>query len=674
MSVSKIQPLGGANNFSIDVGATGNNEIALSKEYSAGAYSITSQLADASLDIYVVAIDGTLSGYTSTKALTATKGFNKVVVIGSQTNDLLSFEYKTTFSPTLISSASPSTIGATIESATPSSLESIDDTVSIVGKNFASNVSVTFTGTNGVAIPAKAIVVNSTTSLTVTRPDTLYVDYSPYTLTVSNPGVPSPIGSNKHILSNSITAGAKPAWQTGATLPTHSVGISYSTTLVATDADNQDVDYSIITGSLPSGLTLNQETGVISGTPTVTETDGAITIFTVRAVDTAGNYLDRQFTMTANAAPIWSTAAGSLGTIYTDTAVNIQLSASGQEQGPTLVYTVYSGALPTGLSLSTSGVITGTPVQAQDAQTISFTVRATDNLGLVTDRTFSFLIAYRLYAFTSHTFTAAGLTGNTGPTLAQVQSAYSASSWAQNTNFLSMPSHQGKQYWKAPVSGSYQFVVAGAGGRTGQNGNAGRGKIITATLSLTANQGLYILVGQTGQNQGYANSGAGGYSAVVFGDNATPLIVAGGGAGAAVGASSYADAIYTTTGSGTGATAGYAGDRTGNGYTSPGAGFFGDASAAQTGGTGAKSWSNGALGYDSSGFDGGFGGGGGGTQSDWPGGAGGGGYTGGDSYDQSSGTHYHGGGGSYIINSASSVSDSGFNAINTNGYVTVTRL
>jgi len=43
-----------------------------------------------------------------------------------------------------------------------------------------------------------------------------------------------------------------------------------------------------------------------------------------------------------------------------------------------------------------------------------------------------------LYPFSTHTFTTASVTGRNGPTLAQVQSAYSSQPWASNTAYLGM--------------------------------------------------------------------------------------------------------------------------------------------------------------------------------------------------------------------------------------------
>lgn len=74
----------------------------------------------------------------------------------------------------------------------------------------------------------------------------------------------------------------------------------------------------------------------------------------------------------------------------------------------------------------------------------------------------------QLYSFSAHTFTNAGATGRLGPTLAQVQLAYSSQTWATTTEFLTMTT-QGIQLWTVPYSGTYQITVAGASGGTAIN-------------------------------------------------------------------------------------------------------------------------------------------------------------------------------------------------------------
>ncbi|MBF9149661.1 putative Ig domain-containing protein [Novosphingobium sp. 1Y9A] len=76
-------------------------------------------------------------------------------------------------------------------------------------------------------------------------------------------------------------------------------GINYASTVVATGGSGTGYVYSLDSGSLPSGLTLNPSTGVISGK---TLASGTYT-FTVRAVDSQGNYGTRTYVFTIRERP-----------------------------------------------------------------------------------------------------------------------------------------------------------------------------------------------------------------------------------------------------------------------------------------------------------------------------------------------------------------------------------
>ena len=380
MAVSRLIPSGGANDFNLNIiGAT--TSVTFDKEYAGGSYSITSSAVDTSIDFYAYNSSGTLVGYTATKAFTASGGFNKIVVLGGTIGDVIGFTFKKTFTTT--AATNEVTAGPVAVSVSPSSATKIDDTVTITGANFASDVTVTFSSTTGVytSTAAKNIVRSNSTSLIVTRPDNLPVGNSPYTLTVSNPGVTNPVGTNAHILANSVTAGSSPVWVTGS-LVTYTTGTSTSIALSATDADaGSDIDYSIVSGTLPTGLSLNGETGVISGTPS-----GSPQTVTFRAVDQGGNFVDKAITL--NALPVWSTAAGALTSGFIGTAYSVTLVAT-DDSGVSPTYSIASGSLPTGLTLSSGGVISGTP---STGGTSSFTVNATDSSGSAVGRAFTITV------------------------------------------------------------------------------------------------------------------------------------------------------------------------------------------------------------------------------------------------------------------------------------------
>ena len=89
-----------------------------------------------------------------------------------------------------------------------------------------------------------------------------------------------------------------------------------------------------------------------------------------------------------NASPVWQTASGSLGT-FTE-QVSITLSAlSATDSDSTVTYALTSGSsLPSGITLSSSGVISGTLPDISENTTYSFTVNATDGVNTI-PRSFS---------------------------------------------------------------------------------------------------------------------------------------------------------------------------------------------------------------------------------------------------------------------------------------------
>lgn len=170
-----------------------------------------------------------------------------------------------------------------------------------------------------------------------------------------------------------------------ATLPNGAIGSLYSQTVTATGG-NAPYTFTLSSGALPSGLTLDSMTGIISGTPSAA---GTFT-FTVTATDVNGCPGSRAYTIiitnpgcpviTVNPATL---PPGIIGTPYSQT-----VSATGGAAPYT--FAISAGALPNGLMLNGSnGIISGTPTTAGQ---FNFTVTATDANGCQGSRPYSIVI------------------------------------------------------------------------------------------------------------------------------------------------------------------------------------------------------------------------------------------------------------------------------------------
>ena len=187
---------------------------------------------------------------------------------------------------------------------------------------------------------------------------------------------------------------ANPIWQTGTDLGTYNNNTAISIELIATPVPPAiGVTYTIVNGSLPPGITLVN--GILSGTLTTSYTDNQMN-FSVRATDTLGNYSTRTFIITviiAAAQPNWITPAGSIGTFAAGSALNVQLQATPVSPATSVTYTLIAGSLPSGVQLTSSGLLHGTPDTVSKEVSSSFVIRATDNLQNLRDRSFSIVIS-----------------------------------------------------------------------------------------------------------------------------------------------------------------------------------------------------------------------------------------------------------------------------------------
>jgi hypothetical protein len=218
----------------------------------------------------------------------------------------------------------------------------------------------------------------------------------------------------------SATAGTKfdvtvnPALTLDVTLSDGSVDTPYTATVSATGGSNPR-QLSLADGALPDGLQFNASSGLISGTP---KADGDYPV-TFKATDASNAPTATQLHRTLH---VWRHGSGSSTALHVTTsslasgivgsAYQAQLAATGGAAPYT--WSVASGALPTGIALTSSGAIQGTPTTAGLA---SFTIQAVDSNGT------SDTASLKLNINSAQTSL---IIGNTTLSPAQINTAYSA--------------------------------------------------------------------------------------------------------------------------------------------------------------------------------------------------------------------------------------------------------
>ena len=223
---------------------------------------------------------------------------------------------------------------------------------------------------------------------------------------------------------------------------------------------------------------------------------------------------------------------------------------------------------------------------------------------------FIMLVAYLLpsiaLAQNILTFTNAAATGKTGPTQAQVNTAYDGTTLDDAVTINTT----GIQEWTVPANGTYTIEVYGAqGGRSYLLSSStwydgGKGAKMVGDFSLSQGDVLKIVVGQQGVDNpnNYRGAGGGGGTYVVLSSGTTLLVAAGGGGGA--GDYAYVQHGQTST---SGTNGGNSGGNNGGGTggTNGGGGGAGSHAGGGAGwtengnthyGGGGTSFSNGALG------------------------------------------------------------------------------
>ena len=176
---------------------------------------------------------------------------------------------------------------------------------------------------------------------------------------------------------------SRPVWTTPAgSLGTIQENEYYKLPVVAT-AGGSDIVYTLIAGKLPQGIIIRRD-GTLEGQPT-TKVDVAgipsevgqdvLSTFAIRAT-ADGIVNDRTFTLvvTGQDAPVFTTSAGKIATVIDGSEVNLQLQAFDPDPDDTYTFKQIGGELPPGISMDSSGKITGfvTPYKTPGSPTAGY--------------------------------------------------------------------------------------------------------------------------------------------------------------------------------------------------------------------------------------------------------------------------------------------------------------
>ena len=169
----------------------------------------------------------------------------------------------------------------------------------------------------------------------------------------------------------------QPVWLTPAgNLGTYPEGVFFQLPLLAEDPSMGQLFYEIIAGHLPSGVQC-ESNGLIVGVPkAVISVQGvpqpvnqdvtsrfAARVYTLTPGGQINTLADRTFTITISGqnVPEFVTPAGQLGQYYDGTVLipGYQIEYTDPDPGDVTVVKLIAGSLPTGLSISSSGLISG---------------------------------------------------------------------------------------------------------------------------------------------------------------------------------------------------------------------------------------------------------------------------------------------------------------------------
>ena len=166
-----------------------------------------------------------------------------------------------------------------------------------------------------------------------------------------------------------LSANRRPVFRTGSDLGTfrHDNKVVIKIDVEDFDPLQGDIEYTIQSGSLPAGVSIDVNSGELHGQlarQSAVEIDYNFTVRANRVVNTELNvFTDQAFTMKVIGAidiGIVFTTSTVVGTLTADIPSTLSVEAVAEETNRVLTYSVTSGSLPTGITLSEQGNFIGT--------------------------------------------------------------------------------------------------------------------------------------------------------------------------------------------------------------------------------------------------------------------------------------------------------------------------
>jgi len=170
-------------------------------------------------------------------------------------------------------------------------------------------------------------------------------------------------------LTMDLSANRRPVFRTGSDLGTfrHDNAIVVKIDVEDFDPLQGDLEYSIVSGSLPAGVSIHINSGELYGQlarQTAVETTYTFTVRANRTISSTLNvFTDQTFTMKVIGQidiGIAFTTPTVIGTLKADVPSILSLEAVAEETNRVLTYTKTSGSLPPGITLSRQGHLIGT--------------------------------------------------------------------------------------------------------------------------------------------------------------------------------------------------------------------------------------------------------------------------------------------------------------------------